>query len=171
MQDSATPTHAAGEGAVTRDLASYVSRLLAGRLASGGPIDDFESHEARGGGAAHRHRGLHRPRRACVRGPPGGLEELAEAFDAYFSDLVGLVYGHGGDVLAIAGDAFFSFWPARDGSELPGAVLRAVEAGLAIQAGLARVGPARHSFGTRVGISAGDLRIAFVGRDRMVAGS
>jgi class 3 adenylate cyclase/tetratricopeptide (TPR) repeat protein len=163
MQDSATPTHAAVEGA-SRDLASYVSRQLAARLASGGPIQDFECTEARGAVlltdivdfTAHVER--------VTGARPAGIEELAEAFDAYFSDLVGLVYGHGGDVLAIAGDAFFSFWPARDGSEIPGAVLRAVQAGMAIQAGLAGAsGPARHSFGTRVGISAGELRIAFVG--------
>jgi class 3 adenylate cyclase len=114
IQDWATPTHAAGEGAgaVTRDLAGYVSRHLVGRLASGGPIQDFECTEARGAVlltdivdfTAHVER--------VTGASPAGIEELAKAFDAYFSDLVGLVYGHGGDVLAIAGDAFFSFWPA-----------------------------------------------------------
>lgn len=166
MPDSATPTHAAGEGprVATRDLAGYVSRHLAERLATRGPIADFECRETRGAVVltdvvdftAHVER--------VTGSGPAGIEELAEAFDSYFSDLVGLVYGHGGDVLAIAGDAFFSFWPVHDESEMPGTVLRAVQAGMAIQAGLARVpGPARHSFGTRVGISAGDLRIAFVG--------
>jgi hypothetical protein len=72
--------------------------------------------------------------------------------------------GHGGDVLTIAGDAFFSYWPAGPGGDLTEPVLRAAQSGMAIQAGLAhRPGPARHSFGTRVGISAGDLRVAFVG--------
>jgi class 3 adenylate cyclase/tetratricopeptide (TPR) repeat protein len=167
MPDSASPTHAAGEGhpgVAARDLAGYVSRHLADRLATGGPIQGFECTEVRGAVmltdivdfTAHVER---------VSGSgPAGIEELAEAFDAYFSDLVGLVYGHGGDILAIAGDAFFSYWLARDESELPDAVLRAAQAGVAIQRGLAAAsGPARHSFGTRVGVSAGDLRIAFVG--------
>jgi hypothetical protein len=87
MQDSALPTHAAGEdrGAATRDLAGYVSRHVAGRLASGGLIQDFECTEARGAGPAHGHRGLHGSRRAChVTGArPAGIEELSEAFDAY----------------------------------------------------------------------------------------
>jgi class 3 adenylate cyclase/tetratricopeptide (TPR) repeat protein len=168
MQDSVAPVasgHLARDGAsvATRDLAAYVSRHLADRLASGGPIEGFECAEIRGavmltdvvGFTAHVER--------VTGSRPAGIEELAEAFNAYFSDLVGLVYGHGGDVLTIAGDAFFSYWPARDESELAGAVLRAAQAGVAIQKGLHAPGPARHRFGTRVGVSAGDLRAAFVG--------
>jgi class 3 adenylate cyclase/tetratricopeptide (TPR) repeat protein len=166
MQDSVSPTHIAGDGAgaATRDLASYVSRHLADRLASGGPIEGFECKEARGAVLLTDIVGFtaHVERVAGTR--PAGIEELAEDFNAYFSDLVGLVYGHGGDVLTIAGDAFFSFWPAADEDELADAVLRAAQAGVAIQAGLPEdSGPPRHRFGTRVGISAGELRVAFVG--------
>ena len=95
---------------------------------------------------------------------PNGLEDLARAFDTYFADLVGFVYGHGGDVLAIAGDSFFSYWPVADDGDLPDAVMRAAQAGLAIQAGLGQAdGPEPHTFQTRAGVSAGHLRIAFVG--------
>jgi class 3 adenylate cyclase/tetratricopeptide (TPR) repeat protein len=169
MQEPTTPVAprqaaAAGSGVSDRDLASYVSRHLAARLASRGPIDGFESAEVRGAVmltdivdfTAHVER--------ITGSRPAGIEELAEAFNAYFSDLAGLVYGHGGDVLTIAGDAFFSYWAAGPGGDLAEPVLRAAQAGMAIQAGLAhRPGPARHGFGTRVGISAGHLRVAFVG--------
>jgi class 3 adenylate cyclase/tetratricopeptide (TPR) repeat protein len=165
MQTPVTPVASTPlAGAPNRDLASYVSRHLAERLASGGPIRDFECTEVRGAVMLTDIVGFTAYVERVTGSRPAGIEELAEAFNAYFADLVGLVYGHGGDVLTIAGDAFFSYWPADTERELADAVLRATQAGEAIQAGLAHASePARHSFGTRVGISAGDLRVAFVG--------
>lgn len=150
---------------VTRVLPSYVSRHLAERLASRGPIEEFECTEVSGALLLTDIEGFTAYVERVTESRPGGIEELAEAFNAYFSDLVGLVYAHGGDVLTIAGDAFFSYWPAANERELAAAVMRAAQAGVAIQAGLARAssGPARHGFPTRIGISAGDLRVAFVG--------
>src|SRR5262249_43814465 len=59
---------------------------------------------------------------------------------------------------------FFSYWPVEDPGALPEAITRAAQAALAIHEGIA---PPDQSglrpFRTRVGVSAGDLRIAFVG--------
>jgi len=148
----------------SRDMSSYVSRLLADRLATGGPIPAFESRTVRAALLLTDIVGFtaHVERVSAAR--PTGLEDLARDFDAYFSDLVALVYGYGGDVLAIAGDAFFSYWPAATDHELADAVMRAMEAGRAVQAGLAHRGRAPvHRFETRAGVSAGALRVGFVG--------
>ncbi len=146
------------------DLSSYVPRLLAERLATDGQFGDFEWAEVEAAVLLTDIAGF-TARVESVTSSPAGLEELARSFNAYFSDLVGLVYGHGGDVLAIAGDAFFSCWPVSAEQDLETAVVRAAQAGLAIQKGLEDVGgpQARHSFRTRIGISAGGLRVAFVG--------
>ena len=148
----------------TRDLASYVSRLLANRLAAGGGFADWESTTVRGAvlltdvadftALVERQSGT----------GPEGIEELSRAFNSYFSDLVGIVYGHGGDVLTIAGDAFFSWWPAAEDGDLGEPVLRAAQAGLAIQAGLGgRATVGGEPLRTRVGVAAGDLDVSFVG--------
>ena len=46
------------------------------------------------------------------------FENLTRDFDRYFSRLVEIVYLNGGDVLTVAGDAFFCFWPAADEAQL-----------------------------------------------------
>jgi class 3 adenylate cyclase/tetratricopeptide (TPR) repeat protein len=145
-------------------MASYVSRRLAGRLADGGSIVEFEAATSRAALLLTDIAGFTAYVERVSTSRRTGLEDLARAFDAYFADLVGIVYGHGGDVLAIAGDAFFSYWPAADDLELAEAVMRAAEAALAIQAGLGdRARPPAHDFQTRAGVGAGELTIAFVG--------
>jgi class 3 adenylate cyclase len=95
---------------------------------------------------------------------PSGLEELARDFNGYFTDLVGVVYGHGGDVVAIAGDAFFSYWPAAADEGLAGTTLRAAQAGLELQRSLGDPArPAAHRFQTRAGLSAGEPDVALLG--------
>ncbi|MFL6111545.1 MAG: adenylate/guanylate cyclase domain-containing protein, partial [Catenulispora sp.] len=138
--------------------------MLAGRLAAGGPIESFEVSSVHAALLLTDVVGFTAYVEQVSAARPTGLEDLARDFDMYFSDLVGLVYGHGGDVLAIAGDAFFSYWPVDAEGDLPDAVMRAAETGLAIQAGLgAERRPALHRFQTRAGVSAGTLRTAFVG--------
>ena len=145
-------------------MSSYVSRLLAHRVARSGPIRRYEATRVRAALLLTDIAGFTAYVEQVSAARPTGLEDLARDFDAYFSDLVGLVYGHGGDVLAIAGDAFFSYWPVEHEGDLPDAVMRAVQTGLAIQAGLGDgQRPAVHRFQTRAGVSAGELRIAFVG--------
>ncbi|MEA2141595.1 MAG: hypothetical protein QOI64_25 [Solirubrobacteraceae bacterium] len=141
-----------------------MSRLVAGRLATGGAIEDFEATTVRAAVLLTDIAGFTAAVERVSGSGSSGLEDLARDFNTYFADLVGLVYGHGGDVLAIAGDAFFSYWPATTDAGLADAVLRAAEAGLAIQAGLgSRSADTAHPFQTRAGISAGALRVAFVG--------
>jgi class 3 adenylate cyclase/tetratricopeptide (TPR) repeat protein len=146
------------------DLSSYVSRLVADRIATGGPIEELEATTVRAALLLTDIVGFSAYVDRVSAARPTGLEELARDFDTYFTDLVGVVHSHGGDVLAIAGDAFFSYWPADDDDELVDAILRAAEAGLAIQRVLGDpTRPAVHRFRTRVGVSAGELQIAFVG--------
>ena len=111
-------------------------RLLARRLATGGPIEQFEATTLRAALLLTDIAGFTAYVERVSNSRRTGIEDLARAFDGYFADLVGIVYGHGGDVLAIAGDAFFSYWPVDDDRQLADAVLRATEAAHAIQAGL-----------------------------------
>jgi class 3 adenylate cyclase/tetratricopeptide (TPR) repeat protein len=95
---------------------------------------------------------------------PQGLDVLAAALNAYFADLVAIVYEHGGDVLHIAGDAFFCWWPAASDADLGDAALRACQAAKTLQRSLhgRRLGEGRR-FATRIGISAGPLQLSWVG--------
>jgi class 3 adenylate cyclase len=106
-------------------MSSYVSRLLANRLARSGPIEGYEATSVRAALLLTDIAGFTAYVEQVSATGPTGLEDLARDFDAYFSDLVGLVYGHGGDVLAIAGDAFFSYWPVETEAALPDAIMRA----------------------------------------------
>ena len=45
---------------------------------------------------------------------PAGVEELSRLLNAYFTDLISLVQGHGGVVLKFAGDALMAIWAAAD---------------------------------------------------------
>ena len=99
---------------------SYVPRLLARRLATGGPIEQFEATTLRAALLLTDIAGFTAYVERVSSSRRTGIEDLARAFDGYFADLVGIVYGHGGDVLAIAGDAFFSYWPVDDDRQLAG---------------------------------------------------
>jgi len=133
-------------------------------MATGGPIEELEATTVRAALLLTDIVGFSAYVDRVSAARPTGLEELARDFDTYFTDLVGVVDAHGGDVLAIAGDAFFSYWPADDDDELVDAVLHAAEAGLAIQRVLGDPArPAVHRFQSRVGVSAGELQIAYVG--------
>jgi len=145
-------------------LSSYVPHLLWQRLANGQP---FTAHEASAMPAAvmisdlQGFTGLvdtfHRAGRK-------GLEELTAALNGYFADLVEVVNDYGGDVLYVAGDGFFCFWPQQAGEPLGDAVLRSVQAGLAVQARLnGRRAGYGEEFATRIGIGAGPLTVTFAG--------
>jgi class 3 adenylate cyclase len=62
---------------------------------------------------------------------PAGAEELTRILDRYFGHLVGIVTGHGGDVVKFAGDGMLALWYGDE----PLAVLtrRAVQCGMAVQ--------------------------------------
>ena len=92
---------------------------------------------------------------------PEGLERFARALDEYFVRLMAHVLEQGGDVVTIAGDAFFCVFPDDDPHV---AVRRAVTAALLIQRDLDGHAIADdRRFGTRIGIAAGDLSVAPLG--------
>jgi class 3 adenylate cyclase/tetratricopeptide (TPR) repeat protein len=74
---------------------------------------------------------------------PAGAERLTGVLNDYFGRLLGVVTGHGGDVVKFAGDALLAVWPVEDPDErmpeaagLADAVGRAAQCGLAAQEAL-----------------------------------
>jgi class 3 adenylate cyclase/tetratricopeptide (TPR) repeat protein len=157
------PELAAGLSA-SEHARSYVSVFLRRRLASGDPLVEVESVTAQGALLLSDIEGW-TARVEQLRGLGSeGLDELAQALNAYFARIAETVYAHGGDVLTIAGDAFLCFWPADDEDGLAGATARAVAAGLAFQAASpALPAPGGTPVRTRIGVAAGELHIALVG--------
>jgi class 3 adenylate cyclase/tetratricopeptide (TPR) repeat protein len=143
---------------------SYISSFLRGRLASGDPLVEVESYRAHGALLLSDIQGW-TARVEQMRGLGSeGLDELAQALNAYFAQIAEVVYAHGGDVLTIAGDAFLCFWPAEDETGLAGALARAVAAGLAFQANSGELpAPGGSPVMTRIGVAAGELHMALVG--------
>jgi len=60
---------------------------------------------------------------------PEGAEHLGSFLNRYFTDLIGIVAAHGGDVLRIDGDAIIAFWRATDAP----AHLQAARAAVAVR--------------------------------------
>lgn len=150
--------------AAAHSLPSYVPRLLYRRLATGHPIAAPEAQLANAAVLLSDIQGFTSLVESFTGAGRAGLEELTWVLNRYFADLVEEVYAHGGDVLCIAGDAFLCYWPAASSDALGETALRAAQAGVAIQARLhGRDAGRGHRFATRIGVSAGELSIAFVG--------
>ncbi len=147
---------------MTEALSSYVPRLLSHRL-SAGPIRAPETHRTPATLLLTDIKDFTAFVEEFTDHGRAGLEELSRAVNAYFGQVVDLVYAHGGDVLSIAGDAFLCSWPAADPADLPEATLRAVQCGRAIQAEVGSLTVKGRPFATRIGIGAGELITAFVG--------
>jgi class 3 adenylate cyclase/tetratricopeptide (TPR) repeat protein len=95
---------------------------------------------------------------------PGGLDELGTTLNAYFGQLAHTVYGYGGDILHVTGDAFLCCWRVSDDAGVEGATARAAQAALEFQAVADRhPGPSGERLRTRIGVAAGELEIAVVG--------
>jgi class 3 adenylate cyclase/tetratricopeptide (TPR) repeat protein len=106
---------------------------------------------------------------------PEGLETLTRLLNDYFSRLINLVVGMGGDVVKFAGDALLAVWPVEEEESeergersveegLAVAVLRAAQCGLAAQATFHDDEIADGVYlSLRVGIAAGDVSVAHVG--------
>ena len=100
---------------------------------------------------------------ALARRGAVGAEDLTRYLNIYFGRLIDLIVDHGGDILKFAGDALLAAWPAGD-DDLPDAVRRAAQCGLAVQAQL-------HDFpatdgvrlSLRVGVGAGTIAMLHVG--------
>lgn len=93
-----------------------------------------------------------------------GAEKLTATLNDYFSDLVGIIQHHGGDVLKFAGDAVLAIW--QDGSadsDLAFASWRAAQCGLAIQEALKDYSAGTVKLSLRVAIGAGQVNIIRIG--------
>jgi class 3 adenylate cyclase/tetratricopeptide (TPR) repeat protein len=150
--------------AAAHALSSYVPKLLSRRLATSGPIAAPEAQLTSAAVLLSDLQGFTPLVASFTAAGRSGLEQLTWVLNGYFSDLVEEVYAHGGDVLCIAGDAFVCYWPAAAPGDLGESTLRAAQAAIAVQARVhGRDAGRGHRFATRVGVSAGDLAIAFVG--------
>jgi class 3 adenylate cyclase/tetratricopeptide (TPR) repeat protein len=148
----------------SRHSASYVCSFLGARLASGRPLIEAEASPVRGALLLTDIEGFtSRVEELCGAGPEG-LDELAQSLNSYFVHVAETVYGHGGDVLTVTGDAFVCLWRAGDGDDLADATARAARAALAFQAAEDRhPAPGGRRLRTRIGISSGEIELALVG--------
>ena len=97
-------------GRAPLQAASFVSSLLAERLASGAPLEQAETVRVQGALMLTDIEGWTARVQQLSGTGPEGLDELGRAMNSYAIDLAEIVYGYGGDVLAIAGDAFLCCW-------------------------------------------------------------
>jgi class 3 adenylate cyclase/tetratricopeptide (TPR) repeat protein len=143
---------------------SYLSRALRERLASPRPLVEPECWARAGVVLLSDIQGFTSLIEGYAARGKAGLEEITWRLNAYVADVVEIVEGCGGDVLSIAGDAFLCHWLAAEPGDVATAILRAAEAGLAIQRKIqGAVDGEGRGFPTRVGISAGEVIIAHVG--------
>ncbi len=99
-----------------------------------------------------------------------GAERITEIINSLFSQLVEVLFAHGGSLLKFGGDALLGLFPAETEAELQANVLRAAQTGLAMQAVLAReefaaidaMGEIR-ALKIKCGISAGPYFAAHIG--------
>ncbi len=146
-----------------RVLETYLPRLLRLRLLKG-TMKAPEASEAHGAVMLTDIEGFTSHVEHFAARGHAGLDILAAGLNGYFADLVAIVDEYGGDVLHIAGDAFFCWFPAASATDVGDSVRLAGQAALEIQDALhaRRLGDSR-SFATRIGISAGALRMNWVG--------
>lgn len=99
-----------------------------------------------------------------------GAERITDIINRLFSQLVGLLFAHGGTLLKFGGDALLGLFPAENGAELAAGVLRAAQAALEMQAVMEReefasidaLGETR-ALKIKCGISAGPYFAAHIG--------
>jgi class 3 adenylate cyclase len=95
---------------------------------------------------------------------PRGIEELSDLLNAYFGQLITLISDHGGDVIALPGDALLAAWHQRN-EDVATSTQRASQCALAVSNTL-------HGYpaldrGTRlalrIGVAAGDVTVLHIG--------
>jgi class 3 adenylate cyclase/tetratricopeptide (TPR) repeat protein len=143
---------------MSHPLSAYLPRLVLRRLATGVPFAGPEATRTRAALLLSDIEGFSALVEHSVAGGRAALEELTWALNRYFVDVVDAVHAHGGDVLYIAGDAFYCCWTAKDDAALSRAAGQAAAAGAAIEQ---RTRGGR--FATRIGVGTGDLVVAFAG--------
>lgn len=93
-----------------------------------------------------------------------GVEEISQALQTYFTTLLRLVTGHGGEVLKFAGDALLAQWPLAGPQPQRDQVLRAARCALLIQQTLHHFEAAPGVFlNTRLALAHGPVRMCLVG--------
>jgi len=92
-----------------------------------------------------------------------GAEQLSSILNDYFGELIGLITGHGGEVVKFAGDGLLALWMA-DSEDLSAATLRAAQCSIGIQGTLnnyqTEIGV---PLSLHIGIGAGEVVTAHIG--------
>ncbi|ESO86825.1 hypothetical protein LOTGIDRAFT_128523, partial [Lottia gigantea] len=95
-----------------------------------------------------------------------GIDELARILNNYLGELVQEIIGSGGDVIKFAGDAILSVWRINEIGDLPATVNNVVNCCLGIQEKCADWNTESGvSLTVKLGISAGDFTLTFIGND------
>ncbi len=99
-----------------------------------------------------------------------GAEIITNLINALFTDLVGVLFDHGGTLLKFGGDALLGLFPAQTDEEMVAAALHAAQAALAMQEVLQKeqfsniqVLEGKHTLRIKCGISAGPYFAAHIG--------
>lgn len=94
---------------------------------------------------------------------PDGVEELSQVLNDYFTDLIGLIEAHGGQVVKFAGDALAAVWIAP-AEALAETAHRAAQCALFLQQQMPARNPAEGvALTMRVGLGAGAVRHMVLG--------
>jgi predicted ATPase/class 3 adenylate cyclase len=105
-----------------------------------------------------------------------GAELITALINGLFTELVGVLFDHGGDLLKFGGDALLGVFPGETDEELAASALCAVQAGLAMQqvmtrprfAAIQAAGETR-ALRIKCGLSAGPYFAAHIGTPQMMA--
>jgi class 3 adenylate cyclase/tetratricopeptide (TPR) repeat protein len=99
-----------------------------------------------------------------------GAEQITSIINSLFTELVKVLFAHGGTLLKFGGDAMLGMWSAATSKEMTAAALSACQAGMAIQkvlslpqfAEIDALG-SKHTLSIKVGISGGSYFAAHIG--------
>jgi class 3 adenylate cyclase/predicted ATPase len=105
-----------------------------------------------------------------------GAERITDIINSLFTELVQVLFAHGGTLLKFGGDALLGLFPAKTNEEMAAGTLRAVQAGLAMQevmkrerfAAIEAAGETR-TLRIKCGISVGPYFAAHIGTRRSMA--
>ncbi len=146
-------------------LASYVPRLVIERLeADPAPLAEPREQQVAGALLFADIAGFSRLADQLAQNNPAGAEELTALLNDYFGHLIGLVVGHGGDVVKFAGDALLALWSVTGTTTtLEQAALEAAQCALAVQQQLADYQAGGRRLKLRISLVAGEFRIMELG--------
>ncbi|MBN1147161.1 MAG: AAA family ATPase [Anaerolineales bacterium] len=105
-----------------------------------------------------------------------GAEQITQLINSLFTELVKVLFSHGGDLLKFGGDALLGLFPADTDEEMAAGALRAVQAGMAMQEVMKqerfaaiRVGEETRALKIKCGVSAGPYFAAHIGTQKIMA--